>query len=87
MQNEQVAEMALNGENDHHVDDDQDATCNPKSESHVVQCPGCPAVPLCCNPVAHVVCFTSLKVSKTSKTETGMVISMLRYCLHCLKAG
>ena len=51
-------------DNDHHVDYHQDDAPNPEPQGHVVQCPGCPAVPLRCHPVTRVVGFTGLKSGK-----------------------
>lgn len=45
----------------HHIDNGEDEEPDADSHGHVVQCPGCPAVPLRSCPVPNVVGFTGLK--------------------------
>lgn len=46
----------------HYVDNGEDDDPDAESQGHVVQCPGCPAVPLRTRPVPNVVGFTGLRV-------------------------
>lgn len=48
----------------HNEDNGEDQDADAKSQGHMVQCPGCSALPLCPQPISHVVGFTGLSGRK-----------------------
>lgn len=56
--------MSNQGSHNHYIDNAENYDPNAQPEAHMVQCPGCPAAPLCAHPVPNVVGFTGLGVKK-----------------------
>lgn len=56
--------MTDQGKHNRYINNAENYGPNAQPQAHMVQCPGCPAAPLCAHPVANVVGFTGLGMKK-----------------------